>query len=115
MEGTWKQAFEHAAQNLLLMEIMRGMFVAFSYIFAPKATLFYPFEKGYLSPRFRGEHALRRYPTGNSTEVNGKLSQEKNDALLVNYAKLSAPHKLLLSKQNQERMVLEEQQDTILI
>jgi hypothetical protein len=34
------------------------------YFFKPKVTLNYPFEKGALSPRFRGELALRRYPNG---------------------------------------------------
>jgi NADH-quinone oxidoreductase subunit I len=33
-------------------------------MFKPKVTLNYPFEKGPISPRFRGEHALRRYPSG---------------------------------------------------
>jgi NADH dehydrogenase (ubiquinone) Fe-S protein 8 len=32
--------------------------------FRPPYTIMYPFEKGPLSPRFRGEHALRRYPSG---------------------------------------------------
>jgi hypothetical protein len=34
------------------------------YMFKPKVTINYPYEKGPLSPRFRGEHALRRYPNG---------------------------------------------------
>ena len=41
----------------------------------PKATLNYPFEKGPLSPRFRGEHALRRYPNGEERCIACKLCE----------------------------------------
>ena len=41
----------------------------------PKATINYPFEKGYLSPRFRGEHALRRYPSGDERCIGCKLCE----------------------------------------
>ena len=54
-----------AARHLLLTELMRGMWVVLEQFFRPPYTIFYPYEKGPLSPRFRGEHALRRYPTGN--------------------------------------------------
>ncbi len=40
------------------------MVVATENMFKQKFTINYPFEKGALSPRFRGEHALRRYPSG---------------------------------------------------
>ena len=45
------------------------------YFVAPKATLNYPFEKGPLSPRFRGEHALRRYPNGEERCIACKLCE----------------------------------------
>ena len=45
------------------------------YFFKPKATLNYPFEKGPLSPRFRGEHALRRYPNGEERCIACKLCE----------------------------------------
>ena len=45
------------------------------YFFAPKATINYPFEKGPLSPRFRGEHALRRYPNGEERCIACKLCE----------------------------------------
>lgn len=57
-------AIDKAAQLLLLTEIMRGMWVVLENFFRPPYTIFYPYEKGALSPRFRGEHALRRYATG---------------------------------------------------
>lgn len=53
-----------AAQHLLLTELMRGMWVVLENFFRPPYTIFYPFEKGPLSTRFRGEHALRRYQSG---------------------------------------------------
>jgi len=44
-------------------------------VFQPDVTLNYPFEKGPLSPRFRGEHALRRYPTGEERCIACKLCE----------------------------------------
>ena len=41
----------------------------------PKVTINYPYEKGYLSPRFRGEHALRRYPSGDERCIACKLCE----------------------------------------
>lgn len=41
----------------------------------PSYTIFYPFEKGPISPRFRGEHALRRYPTGEERCIACKLCE----------------------------------------
>jgi hypothetical protein len=41
-----------------------GMWIVLEQFFRPPYTISYPFEKGPLSPRFRGEHALRRYPSG---------------------------------------------------
>ena len=45
------------------------------YFFKPKSTLNYPFEKGPISPRFRGEHALRRYPNGEERCIACKLCE----------------------------------------
>lgn len=52
------------AEALYLTEMMRGMALTMQYFFQPKVTLDYPMEKGPSSPRFRGEHALRRYESG---------------------------------------------------
>ena len=49
--------------------------MTFRYFFKPKVTLDYPFEKGTLSPRFRGEHALRRYPNGEERCIGCKLCE----------------------------------------
>ena len=51
-------------KSLFLTEFVSAFFLTMRYFFAPKKTLNYPFEKGPISPRFRGEHALRRYPNG---------------------------------------------------
>ncbi|TFU06494.1 NADH-quinone oxidoreductase subunit NuoI [Polymorphobacter arshaanensis] len=64
-----------AGKSLLLLEFIRGMALTLSYFFRPKATLNYPFEKGPISPRFRGEHALRRYPNGEERCIACKLCE----------------------------------------
>ena len=64
-----------AARSLLLLEFISGMALTMKYFFRPKATLNYPFEKGPLSPRFRGEHALRRYPNGEERCIACKLCE----------------------------------------
>jgi NADH-quinone oxidoreductase subunit I len=52
-----------------------GFWLTLRYFFKPKATINYPFEKGPLSPRFRGEHALRRYPNGEERCIACKLCE----------------------------------------
>ena len=60
---------------LLLTELISGMAMTMRYFFRPKVTLDYPHEKGPLSPRFRGEHALRRYPNGEERCIACKLCE----------------------------------------
>lgn len=64
-----------SAQTLALTELLRGMSLTLKYFFDKKVTINYPFEKGPLSPRFRGEHALRRYPTGEERCIACKLCE----------------------------------------
>lgn len=52
-----------------------GHLVALGHMFKEPATINYPFEKGPLSPRFRGEHALRRYPSGEERCIACKLCE----------------------------------------
>ena len=59
----------------LLVELLQGMMLTLRYMFRPKVTLNYPYEKGPLSPRFRGEHALRRYPNGEERCIACKLCE----------------------------------------
>ncbi|MCA1715187.1 MAG: NADH-quinone oxidoreductase subunit I, partial [Gammaproteobacteria bacterium] len=51
-------------RSLLLIELFKGLGLTLKYLFKPKYTLMYPMEKTPQSPRFRGLHALRRYPNG---------------------------------------------------
>jgi len=62
-------------RSLFLKEFVSAFFLSMRYFFAPKKTLNYPFEKGPLSPRFRGEHALRRYPNGEERCIACKLCE----------------------------------------
>lgn len=48
----------------LVEDMVRGFSLCVEAFFRPKVTINYPFEKNVLSARFRGEHALRRYPSG---------------------------------------------------
>ena len=62
-------------RSFLLIEFIRAFRLAMRYFFKPKATINYPFEKGSLYPRFRGEHALRRYPNGEERCIGCKLCE----------------------------------------
>ena len=62
-----------SSRALLLTELVSGMALTLKYMFKPSVTVNYPFEKGPLSPRFRGEHALRRYPNGEERCIACKL------------------------------------------
>ena len=64
-----------SAKGMVLWEIVVGLGLTLKYFFKPKVTLNYPFEKGPLSPRFRGEHALRRYPNGEERCIACKLCE----------------------------------------
>jgi NADH-quinone oxidoreductase subunit I len=64
-----------AATSLLLREFGAAFVLSMKYFFKPKATINYPFEKNHLSPRFRGEHALRRYPNGEERCIACKLCE----------------------------------------
>ena len=67
--------FDRTARAFLLTELVEGMWLTFKYMFKQKVTLNYPYEKGPLSPRFRGEHALRRYPNGEERCIACKLCE----------------------------------------
>ena len=66
---------DQTARAFLLSELVSGMALTFKYMFKPKVTLNYPYEKGPLSNRFRGEHALRRYPNGEERCIACKLCE----------------------------------------
>ena len=60
---------------IFLSEFVKAIFIAIKEIFKKKKTINYPFEKGKISPRFRGEHALRRYPDGEERCIACKLCE----------------------------------------
>ena len=62
-------------KTITLWEIVLGLMLTFKYMFKRKATLDYPYEKGPVSPRFRGQHALRRYPNGEERCIACKLCE----------------------------------------
>merc|ERR1712183_774961 len=64
-----------SSRQLFLTEMVRGLSKALECAMEPKLTINYPFEKGPISPRFRGEHALRRYPTGEERCIACKLCE----------------------------------------
>ena len=66
---------DRTARAFLLTELLQGLALTFRYMFKPKVTINYPYEKGPLSPRFRGEHALRRYPNGEERCIACKLCE----------------------------------------
>jgi len=74
---------DRTVRSFLLAEIVRGMALTFSYMFKQKVTLNYPFEKAPLSTRFRGEHALRRYPNGEERCIACKLCEAVCPALAI--------------------------------
>lgn len=61
--------------GLFLIELINGFLLVLYYFFKEPVTLNYPFEKGPLSTRFRGEHALRRYANGEERCISCKLCE----------------------------------------
>ncbi|EKV30847.1 NADH-ubiquinone oxidoreductase chain I [Caenispirillum salinarum AK4] len=74
---------DRTARSFLLLEMLQGMALSFKYMFKPRVTINYPMEKGPLSPRFRGEHALRRYPNGEERCIACKLCEAICPALAI--------------------------------
>ena len=72
-----------SAKSLLLIEFFKALGLSVKYALKPKATINYPFEKGHISPRFRGEHALRRYPNGEERCIACKLCEAVCPALAI--------------------------------
>ncbi len=72
-----------ASRQFLLLEIVKGFYMTFKYMFKPRATINYPHEKGPISPRFRGEHALRRYANGEERCIACKLCEAVCPALAI--------------------------------
>jgi len=70
-------------RSLFLFELFKGLSVTGRYLFTRKVTLNYPEEKAPISPRFRGLHALRRYPNGEERCIACKLCEAVCPALAI--------------------------------
>ena len=67
--------FGRLLKTIFMIDFISGLLIAVKEIFKPKKTINYPFEKGQVSPRARGEHALRRYPNGEERCIACKLCE----------------------------------------
>ncbi|KAI4893760.1 hypothetical protein NFI96_010258 [Prochilodus magdalenae] len=78
VSSTWMSGSRKCHYNFineLRATAVERLGMTMSYLFREPATINYPFEKGPLSPRFRGEHALRRYPNGEERCIACKLCE----------------------------------------
>ncbi|MBL0947786.1 MULTISPECIES: NADH-quinone oxidoreductase subunit NuoI [Brevundimonas] len=66
---------KQTVKGALLVDAVGAFFLTFGYLLKPKMTVNYPFERNPQSPRFRGEHALRRYPNGEERCIACKLCE----------------------------------------
>lgn len=74
---------KHWLNTFLLWELLKGLWLTGRYLCKPKVTLRYPEEKTPKSPRFRGLHALRRYPNGEERCIACKLCEAVCPALAI--------------------------------
>jgi NADH-quinone oxidoreductase subunit I len=70
-------------KSLLLLELFAGLWLTFKYLWRPKYTVRYPMEHIPKSNRFRGLHALRRYPNGEERCIACKLCEAVCPALAI--------------------------------
>ena len=70
-------------KTILMTDFISGLLIAIKEVFKPKKTINYPHEKGAISPRTRGEHALRRYPNGEERCIACKLCESVCPALAI--------------------------------
>lgn len=70
-------------RSLFLLELLKGMKLTGTYLFRKKFTVQYPEQKAPISPRFRGLHALRRYPNGEERCIACKLCEATCPALAI--------------------------------
>jgi NADH-quinone oxidoreductase subunit I len=82
MEANMRPLREHL-NTWLLTELLRGMALTGKSLFKRKITIQYPEEKTPLSPRFRGLHALRRYPNGEERCIACKLCESVCPAMCI--------------------------------
>jgi len=77
------KTLRNAFHSLFLLELIKGLRLTGRYMFARKITIQYPEQKTPMSPRFRGLHALRRYPNGEERCIACKLCEAVCPALAI--------------------------------
>ena len=77
------KALTNYFKSLFLLELVKGLNLTGRYFFKKKFTVMYPEEKAPVSPRFRGLHALRRYPNGEERCIACKLCEATCPALAI--------------------------------
>jgi NADH-quinone oxidoreductase subunit I len=77
------QAIREFLNSFLLIELLQGLRLTGKHLFSAKYTIEYPDEKAPQSPRFRGLHALRRYPNGEERCIACKLCEAVCPALAI--------------------------------
>ncbi len=75
--------YKHWVKSFLLIEMLKGLHLTLKYLFRPKFTVRYPEETAPQSNRFRGLHALRRYPNGEERCIACKLCEAVCPALAI--------------------------------
>ena len=77
------EAVKNFFSSFMLLEMLKGLRLTGRYFFARKITVQYPDERTPISPRFRGLHALRRYPNGEERCIACKLCEAVCPALAI--------------------------------
>ena len=77
------KALKHFLHSFLLFELIKGLMLTGRHLFMRKITVQYPDERTPMSPRFRGLHALRRYPNGEERCIACKLCEAVCPALAI--------------------------------
>jgi NADH-quinone oxidoreductase subunit I len=76
-------SIKHFIKTFTLFELLQGLSITGKYFFKRKITIQYPEQKTPMSPRFRGHHALRRYPNGQERCIACKLCEAVCPALAI--------------------------------
>ncbi|MCK5813013.1 MAG: NADH-quinone oxidoreductase subunit NuoI [Cocleimonas sp.] len=76
-------SIKHFIKTFTLFELLQGLSITGKYFFKRKITIQYPEQKTPMSPRFRGHHALRRYPNGEERCIACKLCEAACPALAI--------------------------------
>ncbi|HLQ24751.1 MAG TPA: NADH-quinone oxidoreductase subunit NuoI [Acidiferrobacterales bacterium] len=84
-------AIKRYLNSFLLIELVKGLFLTGRHLFARKITVQYPDERTPLSPRFRGLHALRRYPNGEERCIACKLCEAVCPAVAITIESTERP------------------------